>query len=65
MRAALIFLLLSGCASTGTLPLVTAGATFCQTAQPLSWSANDTRRTKELIDEHNAKGKAICGWGKK
>ena len=33
-------------------------ATFCQTAKPIFWAAADTRRTKEQVDEHNAKVKA-------
>lgn len=43
----------------------TAGATFCSEAKPIYWSAQDTRKTKEQVDVHNATGKALCGWGKK
>lgn len=43
---------------------VTVGATFCQIAQPIYWSAKDTRRTKEQADAHNAVGKRLCGWGR-
>lgn len=46
-------------------PPSTAGATFCQTAQPILWSASDSRRTKEQADIHNRKGKRLCGWGGK
>jgi hypothetical protein len=40
-------------------------ARFCAVAKPIYWSRVDTRYTKEQADEHNRKGKAICGWGKK
>ncbi len=43
----------------------TAGAKFCDVAQPIIWSAQDTRRTKEQVDEHNRVGKSLCGWGAK
>ena len=45
-------------------PPATAGATFCQTAKPLYWSAADTRRTKEQADIHNRKFKALCQRGR-
>jgi len=44
---------------------VTAGATFCQVAKPMYWSASDTRKTKEQADRHNRIGKKLCGWGAK
>ena len=47
------------------IPPATAGATFCQIAQPILWSASDSRVTKEQADEHNRIGKKLCGWGKK
>jgi len=31
-------------------------------ARPIAWSRNDTRETLAGIAEHNAVGKAICGW---
>lgn len=37
--------------------------TFCQIAEPQTWSAKDTRRTKEQVDRHNRVGKKLCGWG--
>jgi len=40
-------------------------ASFCRTAQPIYWTAGDTRGTKEQIDEHNRVGKKLCGWGRK
>ena len=38
------------------------GASFCAVARPIAWSRNDTRETLAGIAEHNAVGKAICGW---
>lgn len=46
-------------------PVVADAARFCAVAKPIYWSRVDTRYTKEQADEHNRKGKAICGWGKK
>lgn len=43
----------------------TGAAPFCQVAKPIYWSAADTRMTKEQVDELNAVGKRLCGWGKK
>lgn len=40
-------------------------STFCQIAQPIYWHPSDTRKTKEAIDLHNARGKQVCGWGKR
>lgn len=40
----------------------TVGATFCQTARPIYWSAGDTRATKEQADTHNRIGRKLCGW---
>jgi len=37
-----------------------AGATFCQLYQPVYWSAQDTRETKEQVDRLNRKWKAVC-----
>jgi hypothetical protein len=31
--------------------------------QPIYWSARDTQKSVEQIKEHNAVGKAVCGWG--
>lgn len=47
------------------LPAATAGATFCQVAKPILWSATDTRATKAAADTHNRIGKRLCGWGKR
>lgn len=38
---------------------------FCTVAQPIYWSAKDTAQTVGQIKEHNAVGRALCGWGKK
>ena len=43
-----------------SMPSAADGATFCQIAQPLYWSKNDTRRTKEQADEHNRVWKKLC-----
>lgn len=52
---------LGGCATMRTPALpATAGATFCQTAQPIYWSSADTRKTKEQVDEHNRVWKRLC-----
>lgn len=36
---------------------------FCDGARPISWSAHDTRATKEQIDTHNRKWKQVCHKG--
>lgn len=54
-------LFLSGCATTAGI----GGATFCQVAKPIYWTAADTRNTKEQADTHNRVGKELCGWGAK
>jgi len=38
---------------------------FCQGAKPILWSAKDTAPTIGQAKEHNAVGKAACGWGSK
>lgn len=40
------------------------GATFCQVAKPIYWSAADTRATKQDADRHNRIGRRLCGWGR-
>ena len=37
----------------------------CQSFEPIYWSAKDSAKTVAQVKEHNAAGKAICGWGKK
>lgn len=55
-------LLIMWCSTNTPAPV---GSTFCQIAKPIYWHASDTRRTKEAIDLHNARGKQVCGWGRK
>lgn len=38
-----------------------ASAEYCQIAKPITWVKSDTRKTKEQIDRHNRKWKALCG----
>lgn len=33
---------------------------YCEIAEPIYWSKNDTRKTKEQVDRENAKFKALC-----
>lgn len=35
-------------------------STFCQIAKPITWSADDTRITKEQINAHNRAWKKLC-----
>ena len=41
-------------------PAGAAPDTFCQIAKPITWSANDTRFTKEQADSHNRVWKRLC-----
>ena len=51
--------ILSGCVTT----TVSAGTdVFCASAQPISWSINDTDQTIREVKAHNAVGIALCGW---
>lgn len=59
-----IGLIVAYCFSASAAP-VASGATFCQVAKPIYWSASDTRATKEQVDTHNRIGKKLCGWGRK
>jgi hypothetical protein len=34
----------------------------CESFEPIRWSKKDTAKTVEQVKEHNAAGKAICGW---
>lgn len=51
--------ILSGCVTTTAL-----GGTevFCEVAQPITWSVNDTDQTIAEIKAYNAVGIALCGW---
>jgi len=37
----------------------------CQSFQPIYWGKGDTDKTVAQVKEHNAAGKALCGWGAK
>ena len=37
-------------------------AAFCDTANPIRWSALDTDDTIIAVKSHNATGKRLCGW---
>lgn len=61
--------LLASCATTtgsGEIDKATlapiAHASFCSVAKPIAWSKEDTPETIEAVKEHNAVGKALCGW---
>lgn len=59
----LLAILLASCVTTGSSVPVTKVA--CGSFQPITWSGKDTPATVLQVKEHNAAGKAICGWGKK
>ena len=40
-------------------------ARFCETATPITYSAKDSSETRRQIRAHNAKGVAVCGWGRR
>lgn len=62
----LLAILTASCATT-TVSSVKTDATkvACQSFEPISWSAKDTAMTVAQVKEHNAAGKALCGWGRK
>lgn len=35
----------------------------CSSFEPIYWSGSDTLETIAQAKEHNAAGKALCGWG--
>lgn len=39
-------------------------ARFCQAARAITYSSRDTPETRRQIRQHNARGVAVCGWGK-
>lgn len=57
-------ILTASCVTTmaGSVPVTKVA---CGAFQPISWSAKDTKATVAQVKEHNAAGKAVCGWGKK
>lgn len=57
-------ILLASCA-TMTASSVPTDRVACGSFEPIYWSAKDTAPTVAQVKEHNAAGKAICGWGKK
>jgi hypothetical protein len=52
-------LALAGCETPQGKP--SSGAA-CQIFEPISWSRLDTKPTQAAVREHNAAGKAVCGW---
>lgn len=40
-------------------------ARFCDVADPIRMSHQDTRSTKEQVDRYDRTGKRLCGWGKR
>lgn len=67
MRALLLAItlpgILTGCATTTTVSSVATDRVACAVFHPIYWSARDTQKSVEQIKEHNAVGKAVCGWG--
>jgi len=73
MRASVCALILpfilTGCASLTNSSARTsapnATRVACQSFQPIYWGKGDTDKTVAQVKEHNAAGKALCGWGAK
>jgi hypothetical protein len=62
----MLLILPSSCATmTGSSVTTDATRVACQSFDPITWSAKDTAVTVAQVKEHNAVGKALCGWGKK
>lgn len=59
----MLAILTASCATT-TVSNVQTDKVACQSFQPITWSAKDTVLTVAQVKEHNAAGKALCGWGK-
>lgn len=38
-----------------------AAVPYCEIARPVTWSAADTRQTKQQADRENRKWKRLCG----
>lgn len=55
-------ILTASCTTTTGLSVQT-DKVACQSFQPITWSAKDTVLTVAQVKEHNAAGKALCGWG--
>lgn len=60
--------ILAGCETTmgsgGIDPAPAAPKEFCLIAKPIIWFSTDNPITIAGVKEHNAKGAALCGWGK-
>ena len=61
----LVLLPLAACQTNFKGIEVLGHAAFCDVAEPIYYSKDDTEETKKQVKEHNAVGKAICGWGNK
>ena len=59
--------ILPACSTMTTVSSAPTSSTrvACQSFAPITWSGKDTQLTVEQVKEHNAAGKALCGWGKK
>lgn len=56
--------ILTACATTTVSSAPTSpDRVACAVFQPIYWSGKDTQKSVEQIKEHNAVGKAVCGWG--
>ncbi len=53
--------ILTGC-STTTASSVPTDRVACGAFRPIYWSGRDTPATVAQVKEHNAAGKALCGW---
>jgi len=64
LLALTMLLAIPGCVTTGSNVLTTADVRLvaCKSFEPISWSAQDTILTVAQVKEHNAAGKALCGW---
>lgn len=59
----LLATVIAGCKTTDSAGATDAVRVACQSFQAIYWSKNDTPETVKQVKEHNAAGKAICGWG--
>jgi hypothetical protein len=68
MRLAILFGLillatpLASCQTTGS-DGISPSLVACGSFKPVYWSKSDTTQTITQVKEHNAAGKALCGWG--
>jgi hypothetical protein len=54
-----LLLTLAACTTTGSSETRSA---LCDQFRPVLWSSQDTPDTVRQVKEHNAVGKAVCGW---